>query len=90
MQKKNIWREKMRNNAAVKKLANTIDETQEIQQEFGSAMDALKENVEDMKKDFESMTMKMTQMKTSMNNMKDTGQILFFPLNFSLLTFEAI
>ena len=48
------------------------------------------QNVEDMKKDFESMTMKMTQMKTSMNNMKDTGQILFFPLNFSLLTFEAI
>ena len=74
MQKKNIWRETMRNNATVKKLANTIDETQQIQQEFGSAVDALEENVEDMKKDFVSMTMEMTQIKTSINDKKDTGE----------------
>ena len=74
MQKKNIWRETMRNNATVKKLANTIDETQQIQQEFGSTVDALEENVEDMKKDFVSMTMEMTQIKTSINDKKDTGE----------------
>ena len=74
MQKKNIWRETMRNNATVKKLANTIDETQQIQQEFGSAVDALEENVEDMKKDFVSMTMEMAQIKTSINDKKDTGE----------------
>ena len=67
MQKKNIWREKMRNNAAVKKLANTIDETQQIQQELVSAVGALKENVEDMKEDFVSMTMEMTLLKTIHN-----------------------
>ena len=66
----------MRNNAAVKKLANTIDETQQIQQELVSAVGALKENVEDMKEDFVSMTMEMTQIKTRISRMKDTGEEL--------------
>ena len=76
MQRKNIWKATMKNNAAIKTLANTIDETQQIQQEFGSAVDALKENVEDMKEDFVSMTMEMTLLKTihNINDMKDTGK----------------
>ena len=76
MQKKNIWRKLRKNSAAVKKLANTIDETQQIQQELVSAVGALKENVEDMKEDFVSMTMEMTLLKTihNINDMKDTGK----------------
>lgn len=30
-----------------------------------------------MKEDFVSMNMEMTQMKTSMSDMKDTGQVAF-------------
>ena len=77
VQKGNIWGKIRTNNAAIKKLTNTIDETQQIQQEFGSALDTLKENVGDMKKDFVSMTMRMTQMKKSINDIKDTGQVAF-------------
>lgn len=46
MQKKNIWRQMRKNTAALKKLALAEYETQQVQQKFGSAMDALKENVE--------------------------------------------
>ena len=81
VQKRNIWGKIRKNNAAIKKLTNTIDETQQIQQEFGSALDTLKENVDDMKKDFVSMTMRMTQMKKSINDIKDTGQVAFQTLN---------
>ena len=65
-----------KNNVAIKRLTHTIEETQQTQQEFGSALDTLKENVDDMKKDFVSMTMmKMTHTKTSKNDTKDTGQV---------------
>ena len=77
VQKRNIWGKIRTNNAAIKKLTNTIDETQQIQQEFGSALDTLKENIDDMKKDFVSMTMRMTQMNKSINDIKDTGQVAF-------------
>ena len=77
VQKRKIWGKIWKNNAAIKKLTNTIDETQQIQQGFGSALATLKENVDDMKEDFVTMTMRMAQMKTSINDMKDTGQVAF-------------
>ena len=78
LRKSRVWRKMRKNNVAIKRLTHTIEETQQTQQEFGSALDTLKENVDDMKKDFVSMTMmKMTHTKTSKNGTKDTGQVTF-------------
>ena len=71
-----IW-SSMRGNAAdinlsfIKELSRAINETRQLEQDFGPVVDTLKENVEDMKEGFVSQTMLMAQMKTSIHDMKD-------------------
>ena len=71
--RKNIWSSityAIRQNAYdIGKLTGAIDETKQPQQELGPIVSTLKENVDDMKKGFLSMTLMMAQMKTSMNDM---------------------
>ena len=73
--RKNIWSSityAIRQNAYdIGKLTGAIDETKQPQQELGPIVSTLKENVDDMKKGFLSMTLMMAQMKTSMTDMKD-------------------
>ena len=61
-----------RNAAEIKKLSTKIKETEHFEQEFGPVIDTLKENVDDMKEGFAAQTMLMAQMRTSMNDMKDS------------------
>ena len=65
-----IWSSLKRNAADVKKLAKAINETQRFQQEFGPVVDTLKENMDDMKEGFASMTLMMAQMKMSIMNLQ--------------------
>ena len=67
--RKSIWSNIRGNAADIKKL---IKETQQFEQEVGPVIDTLKENVEDMKEGFAAQTMLMAQMKTSVNDMKDS------------------
>ena len=59
----------------MKKLAEAINERQQIQQEFGPIVqqfvDTLKENMDNMKEGFGSMTLMMAQMKTSIENLQE-------------------
>ena len=55
----------------MKKLMKAINETQQIQQEFGLVVDKLKENMDDMKEGFAIMTLAMVQMKTSIENLQE-------------------
>ena len=55
----------------MKKLAKAINETQRFQQEFGPVVDTLKENMDDMKEGFASMTLMMAQMKMSIENLQN-------------------
>ena len=55
----------------MKKLMKAINETQQIQQEFGPVVDKLKENMDDMKEGFGTMTLAMAQMKTSIENLQE-------------------
>ena len=68
----NLWRKIRQNGAAIKRLTKTINETQQIQQEFGSILETLKENVDVMKEGFVSTNMTVGEMNTSIDDMKDT------------------
>ena len=68
----NLWRKIRQNGAAIKRLTKTINETQQIQQEFGSILETLKENVDVMKEGFVSTHMTVGEMNTSIDDMKDT------------------
>ena len=70
--RRSIWSSIRRNAAEIKKLGTKIEETKQFEQEFGPVIDTLKENVDDMKEGFAAQTMLMAQMKTSMNDMKDS------------------
>ena len=69
-QRPSIWSSIKRNAADMKKLTKAINETQRFQQEFGPVVDTLKENMDDMKEGFASMTLMMAQMKTSIANLQ--------------------
>ena len=70
--RRSIWSSIRRNAAEIKKLSTKIKETEQFEQEFGPVIDTLKENVDDMKEGFAAQTMLMAQMRTSMNDMKDS------------------
>ena len=70
--RRSIWSSIRRNAAEIKKLSTKIKETEHFEQEFGPVIDTLKEDVDDMKEGFAAQTMLMAQMKTSMNDMKDS------------------
>ena len=55
----------------MKKLTKAIKETQLIQMEFRPVVDKLKENMDDMKEGFASMTLMMAQMKMSIENLQN-------------------
>ena len=55
----------------MKKLAKAINETQRFQQEFGPVVNILKENMDNMKEGFASMTLMMAQMKISIENLQN-------------------
>merc|ERR1711990_1154647 len=69
--RRSIWSSIRRNAADIRKLTRAINETQQFEQEFGPVVDALKENVNDMKEGLVSQNMLMAQMKTRMHDMKD-------------------
>ena len=55
----------------MKKLMKAINETQQIQQEFGLVVAKLEDNMDIIKEGFAIMTLAMAQMKTSIENLQE-------------------
>ena len=55
----------------MKNLMKAINETQQIQQEFGLVVAKLEENMDIIKEGFAILTLAMAQMKTSIENLQE-------------------